>query len=257
MPRRHGYTLIEILIALTLLLLFLGLAYRGVLSFMHVREQQDAIAATQAKLRRVLEVLTQDLRGSVLGAITDEPYPSNDQAVSFALLKGSSGFKVYTDNPATWSDAYKTWILAEDPDLQPGDRVLLVNQEKKAVLLTVSGIRPLATHRWAIEHATCRNTLTYRSNTLLFGIKLYGIRYDEAHKTLVLNEDGDEAPLAFGISDFTIQYLPDRTDPERLRVTVAAQKHLRGRVFERRYVGLVELNHNATFAIEEVVPCVR
>jgi len=255
MRGRNGFTLIEILISLAILSVLLGITYRSVVSFMQLRQQQDAITATQAKLRRVVEVFTQDLRSSVFGAIIDEPYPSNDRAVSFALLKGNSGFKVYTTDPAAWKDAYRTFVIAEDPGVRRGDHVLIVNQDKKAVILKVSGVRQVDTQKWVIRHNSCKNTLDYRSNTLLFGVDLYGVRHDPDRETLILNEEGDEMPLAFGIREFKVEYLPNKASAERLRVTVSAAREYRGRTLSRRYVGVVELSNNATFDIQEVVPC--
>lgn len=255
MRRKQGFTLVEILVSLGILSLLLGITYKSIVGFMQVRQHQDAITATQAKLRRVVEVFTQDLRSSVFGAIIDEPYESNEHAVSFALLKGNSGFKVYTTDPAGWKEAYRTFVVAENPGLRRGDHVLIVNQEKKAVILKVTGVRRVGAQKWVIRHSRCRNTLNYRSNTLLFGVDLYGVRHDADRRTLILNEEGDETPLAFGIREFRIEYLPNKAEAKQLRVTVGAERELRGKILSRRYVGVVELSNNATFDIEEVVPC--
>jgi len=106
MRGKQGFTLIEIVVSLGILSLLLGITYKSIVGFMQLRQHQDAITATQAKLRRVIEVFTQELRSSVFGAIIDEPYESGDRAVSFALLKGNSGFKVYTTDPVRWKNAY-------------------------------------------------------------------------------------------------------------------------------------------------------
>jgi len=257
MRRKTGFTLIETLVSLSLLLILLGLAYNGIDRFMRVRQQQDVITATQAKLRRTVEVFTQDLRSAVFGAIIDEPYASGEDAVSFALLKGNSGFKVYTSNPAGWSDAYDTVVIAENPGLRRGDRVMIVNQAQKAVILKVTGVRNLGGNRWHIRHNGCKNTLSYYSNTLLFGVDLYGIRYDEDQKALILNEKGNELPLAFGIEDFEIEYLPSRAQAQRLKVHLTAESPLREGTIARGYTGVVELSNNATFDVKEVVACER
>lgn len=266
MKRSVGFTLLETLLSLALLLLMLGLAYGGIQQFMRSRSYQDAATSVQAKLRRVMEVFTQDLRSSVFGAIIDEPYSSGEHAVSFALLgkrkadgeiESQPGYKVYAAAPSTWKHARFTTIVSPAlPDLGRGDHVLLVNQEKKAVILKLTAPPvPSGMGRWTLMHADCTNTLNYSPNTLLFPVILYGIRYDADRKELLLNEDGNEAPLAFDIEDFKVEYLPDRASPERLRLTIAANQTIRNRTITRSYTGVVDLYNNATFDIEEVETC--
>ena len=251
MQRSRGFTILELLVSLGLLLVMLGASYGAIERFLEARQTQDAITATQAKLRRVLEVFTQDLRSAVFGAIINEPYRSGESAVSFALLKGSSGFKVVANDPSSWPDRYSTKIIAENPGIKRGDHVLIVNKDQKAVILKVSGVRRVDTRQWRIWHRSCRNTLTYYPNTLLFAVDLYGVRHDEADKTLILNVNGREQLLAFDIQRFRVEYLSSN----RLRITLSSEQALRGRRINRQYTGVVDLYNNATFDIQEVVSC--
>ncbi|MGQ9511442.1 MAG: PulJ/GspJ family protein, partial [Thermaceae bacterium] len=59
---KKGFTLLEVVVALFLLGVLMGAAYSAIVSFTRDRAQLDARASAQAKLRRIVEVLTQDLR---------------------------------------------------------------------------------------------------------------------------------------------------------------------------------------------------
>jgi len=251
---------------MTLLLILLGLAYGGIQRFLQSRAYQDSVTSVQAKLRRVVEVVSQDLRSAVFGAVIDTPYPSNERAVSFALLgkrtptgefESHPGYKVFSPDPMFWKYARFTTIVSPTPpNLGPGDHVLMLGPDKKAVILKITGpVVPTGPGRWTLPHPECPNTLDYTPTTLLFPVVLYGLRYDPNQKELMLNEDGVEAPLAFEIDDFTVDYLPDRNAPKQLRIALKASRRFRNRTIERSYSSVIPLNSHATFQIEEVVTC--
>lgn len=68
MSERRGFTLVELLLALAILATLLAVAYGGVIQFMQSRSDLEAAINAQAKLRRIVEVFTQDLRSAVFGA---------------------------------------------------------------------------------------------------------------------------------------------------------------------------------------------
>jgi len=83
-----GMTLVELLVAMAVLGIILTVAYSAMVSSLRVQTDQEAITTSQAKLRRVVEVITQDLRSAVFGSITNQPFASNDRQISFALIAG-------------------------------------------------------------------------------------------------------------------------------------------------------------------------
>jgi len=89
---RRGFTLVELLLALAILATLLAVAYGGVIQFMQSRSDLEAAINAQAKLRRIVEVFTQDLRSAVFGGLSATPYPSGNASVSFALIEGGAGY---------------------------------------------------------------------------------------------------------------------------------------------------------------------
>jgi len=267
MRKKPGFTLIETLISLALLMILLGLVYGGLRQFMQAREYLDTTTSAQAKLRRVLEVVTQDLRSAVFGAITDTPYTSNQSAVSFALLGkktddgdyiSQSGYKVISPAVPMWEMSFFTVISSPNvPDLEAGDYIMLVSPtEKKGVImpLTTAPV-PTIPGKWMLTHLGCPNTVSYTPDTMVFPVVLYGIRYDADKNELLLKENSQESPLAFDIDDFKVEYLPNRNEAKQLRVTLKTKEQTRSREIEREYTSIIDLYSNASFEIEEVVSC--
>ncbi len=283
--RKKGFTILELMVALAVLSVVLFIAYGAIVNFMRARSDQDTIVNLQQKLRRVLEVVTQDLRSNVLGAISDEPYPSGNDQISFALLKGTAGYLVLphdSGNNASFKRAAELKFIANrTPTLQRGDYALMVNQNGQAVIFKVTRVNRASGPRWHLVHAGCGNTIDYTSNTLLFEVSVMGLRHDSGRQELVLYENGQELPFAFDISKFTIDYIyqdpttnteavnptgynPPDSPPlkkvgsyelRRLRLTLEASAKSRGRTFKRRYVGLVDLPRGGQFNISKVVKC--
>ncbi|MCV5738384.1 prepilin-type N-terminal cleavage/methylation domain-containing protein, partial [Escherichia coli] len=67
MRRARGFTLIEILVALAVLITVTAIAYNGMIQSLQTQSDQEAATNSQAKLRRVMEVITQDLRSAIFG----------------------------------------------------------------------------------------------------------------------------------------------------------------------------------------------
>jgi len=132
---RRGFTLVELLLALAILATLLAVAYGGVIQFMQSRSDLEAAINAQAKLRRIVEVFTQDLRSAVFGGLSATPYPSGNASVSFALIEGGAGYPVLPhdsgDNQSfKRATEVKIVVLAEalsDVGIAPGDEVLMVN----------------------------------------------------------------------------------------------------------------------------------
>ncbi|SDE57693.1 prepilin-type N-terminal cleavage/methylation domain-containing protein [Thermus arciformis] len=218
---RKGLTLLELLLALAILGTVLALAYGAVVQFMQSRSDLDATVSAQAKLRRIVEVFSQDLRSAVLGGIAATPYPSGRGSISFALLEGGAGYPVLPHDSGSNSSfkqaaEAKIVVLASDPDqigITPGDFVLMVNNAGDGVILPVTQVNRVGgePNRWHVVHAGCGNTIDYTPNTLLFRVRTLGFRYDPIGRQLVYREgrgdEVDEVPVAFDLDRFELHYV--------------------------------------------------
>lgn len=277
-----GFSLVEVLIALTIFSIVLAIAYGGIGRGLGSQSDQEAVTNAQAKLRRVMEVLTQDLRSAVFGAIVDVPYPTTNTAISFALLQPE---KRYTITNA--SSTSLTLAAGSAPQIASGTRVLAVNSAGDAAVLETNGAVAGTSSSWTVPHNTCTNTISVsNAYPLMFVIEPLGISYDAGEKMLLTKsgtgaDDGE--PLAFGITGFNIDYVytsDDSTTPvmnpdgfpaprvsvtnggtttnyslTRLQVTLSAEETSRGRTFERTLTGQIELPRSSTFTIARLLTC--
>ena len=221
MSERRGFTLVELLLALAILATLLAVAYGGVIQFMQSRSDLEAAINAQAKLRRIVEVFTQDLRSAVFGGLSATPYPSGNASVSFALIEGGAGYPVLPhdsgDNQSfKRATEVKIVVLAEalsDVGIAPEDEVLMVNNLGDGVILPVTDVKPVE-GGLEVVHDECGNTIDYTPNTLLFRVRTLGFRFDPTTRRLVYREGREgggeevkEVPVAFDMERFEIHYV--------------------------------------------------
>lgn len=290
--RTGGFTLIEALIAIAVLGIIITIAYGAIVQGLRVQSSQEAATSSQARLRRITEVFTQELRSAVLGAVSDSPYASSGTAVSFTLLDGGAGYQVTQIDVA--GNSVTTVSSDSATDLgTTGEQMLLVDAGGQAVIFTLASTPTSAgsgRYRVSPSGSSCFSGMTSYSgvgnrNALVFKVKTLGISYDAGADTLRLTEGGaTERPLAFDLSDVVIQYVyrevnsgnlhvegaplregghPARhsviggqpVELVRLQVALASQgRALTGDV-TRNYVSQVELAANPSFSIKAVATC--
>ncbi|XOB98007.1 type II secretion system protein J [Deinococcota bacterium DY0809b] len=222
---KAGVTLIELLVGLLILGFVMTAAYRGIVSAMQVNADQDTVAGMQAKLRRTMEVFTQELRSAVFGSITNSPYTSTNRSISFALIDGSSGYVVLPHDGgqnASFPNADNVVIVYikkdnnQDKPLKKGDQVLMINPSGEAVIFDVGSVAPNETGsgKWRIVHPGCANQINYANNTLLFKIQTLGFAMGDAigsgydPNTLYMKQGtAAEEPLAFDLAKFRVDYV--------------------------------------------------
>jgi len=219
---KAGVTLIELLVGLLILGFVMTAAYRGIVSAMQVNADQDTVAGMQAKLRRTMEVFTQELRSAVFGSITNSPYTSTNRSISFALIDGSSGYVVLPHD----SGLNNSFVVADNVQvasgattrtqlgINPGDRVLMINPSGEAIIFGVGSVVQNGSGKWRIVHPGCANQINYANNTLLFKIQALGFAMGDAigsgydPNTLYMKQDtAAEEPLAFDLAKFRVDYV--------------------------------------------------
>lgn len=284
-----GFTLIELLIALAIFGLVSAIAYSGIVSALRVQSDQEVVTSAQARLRRIVEVVTQDIRSAVFGSVTASPYASGQTSISFMLLSGAAGFPV--ENSASFSLGTSSTISARSTEasLLSGKRVVMVNSTGQGVVYTVGSVNDLGNNRFQLNHGSCRNTIDWAGGVQLFEISQLGLRYAAADRTIYESAgSGDEQPLAFNVDDFRLEYtyhtgaasasnptiirnapfttggVPTRKYVDgsgftyildRVQMVISSVERSNGRDLERTYSGYVDLSSNAHFTLMEVLPC--
>jgi type II secretory pathway pseudopilin PulG len=283
MTKRAGFSVIEMLLAFVIFSIVIALASAAIVQYLHLQSDQEAITSAQARLRRVSELMTQELRGAVLGGVINQPYSSTTQQLSAALLGGGAGYQVAN------LDGSKTEFIAvasstSELGLANNDRVMLVGTNGQAVLRKVGGLHNEGASLWRINHSGCTFPLTLADKPLMFQVRTLGYRYDAASKTLYASENGAEQPVAFNINSFRIDYVysdasgdiklnpsgfPNRGvtvagtvyNLTRLQLALSTQEMSRGKAIERSYSAQIELADSSgylpsnAYGIEGVTSC--
>ncbi len=287
----RGLTLLEVLIAIAILGLLIAIAYSAIVQGLRVQSSQEAAVSTQARLRRIAEVFTQEMRSAVLGAVSDEPYESNETAVSFTLLDGGAGYQVIAIDSG--ANAIEAVTGTPSSPWGAGDQMMVVDAGGTAAIFTLSSQSNLSggVFRLSPQGGNCFSGMVAfdpddaaNRGALLFRVKTLGLRYDADSETLFMTEgDDDERPLAFDVRGLELSYVyrePDgtlHTFDEPLRVgghparnttfgsaaveLARLQVRLEGTgravtgEVARNYVAQVELGSNQTFIIKAVSSC--
>lgn len=272
MRKVSGFTLVELLIALAILGTIIAVASSGIVNGLQVQVLNEATTSNQAKLRRINEVVTQEVRSAVLGGITDYPFTSTTNSVSFLLLDGGAGFQVINIDGS--ADTIQL-AVASAPSSLEGEQVLIVNgTDGQATVFTVDDVSNSSP--FTLSYSGCDRIDTMGSgsnlNMLAFKVRTVGFRYNSRTRNVEYREgDGDIVDLAFDLERFDVDYsyqdLGMRGSPRptgdpsqqltRLQFNVASKVPTRGdRAVERRYSSLVDLtNLNQQFRIQGVQVC--
>lgn len=284
---KQGVTLVEMLVALAIFGIVMAIAYAAINGSLQIQSDQEAATTTQGKLRRVVEVLTQDLRSAVFGSITNAPYASDNNQVSFMMLTGGAGYTVLSPGSLTTFPVEGSFRvqIADGRPLVGRDVVMINSTTGEGVVRPITGARSDGANVWILE-SSCRNTLEYDlNNMLIFEVATIGMRFDAETNRIMVTEGGlPEASFAFDVSDFRIEYVyssgaaaPEtRTTPvlgdegvpvrtyvddgelytlQRVQFVVAADAESRGRVVPHAYTGQVDLSRTEHFTVEEILPC--
>jgi prepilin-type N-terminal cleavage/methylation domain-containing protein len=273
--RRQGFTLVELLISLAILGIVLGIASNAIIQYLGVQSDQEAATSAQARLRRSTEIVSQELRGAILGAVTNTPYTASTSQLSVALLDGAAGYQVTSFNGTT-TTIISTVGTANDTGFAANDMIMIVGANGEAILRKVNTLAQGATgsSTWNLSHPSCTLPTTLPTDPLLFKVRTLGYKFDTSTSSLLANERGTEAAVAFNITGFKVDYIyisntgatktnpvgttkqyPERTVEvsgvnytlDRLQVTMTALEKSRGKDVERSYSSQIDLVDNSRF----------
>lgn len=277
---RLGMTLVEVLIALAVFSTVMALAYGAIGSSMSTHANQEASVTAQAKLRRVVEVISQDVRSAVFGSIIDSPYTSGASDISFLLLTGGAGYALdpYMLNTSTVE------VVSSSVGTRVGNQVVIVNQQGRGVLTRVTSVSSVGGKQRLT--LSCSVPVAHTTNTLLFDVTSLGISYDQLSQELRIRMgiSADEAPFAFDISQFRVDYVytapgeepivrsapnrtlgvPDRTfnigeilyTLSRLQFVIGTDATTRTGTQQHSYTAQVDLLNSQDFMVRELTSCI-
>lgn len=284
--RRSGMTLVEILIALLIFAIVAALAGGGIVQSLRLQRVNEAHTEIQGKLRRITEVIAQDLRSSVLGALVTTPYSPNASQVSFTLADGGQGYQVLDTNySSTQKRIYATAASAAALGVN-GRRLLVVNGSGAATVQTVTAVGTPSQNRWVLTHNNCSvSTMPHVHPVRAFVVESVGYAFNSATGTLSRATVGGAAvPVAFDLSGFRIEYAYRGSDGslrleaapffasgrplrvheisgvtytlESLQVTVSAQEPSgSGSNAVREYVSQIAMPATGSVSLRSVVSC--
>jgi prepilin-type N-terminal cleavage/methylation domain-containing protein len=261
--KNRGFTIVELLIAMAIFGILIAIASGAIVQYLRVQSDQEAITSAQSKLRRVTELVSQELRSAVFGSIISSPYPSNSLGISFMLLDGGAGYPVNPHDSGS-NNSFKAAATLTINSLAPdaatlgiadNDQLLMINGNGQALLFTVGNVTQISS-RWSLNHPGCGNTIDYTTgSTLLFKVRSFGLRHDAASKELRATDGATaEQPLAYNITRFRIDYVYNdvpqatyttSTNLDRLQVVISTEELSRGKAIERTYSSQIELPASA------------
>lgn len=209
MRRTQGLTIVELLVAMAILGTVLTLAYNTIVTGTRGQRINETTIAMQTKLRRVLDVVSQDIRGSVFGTLSNTPYANTGTSFSVARISGGAGYIALQQGTSTTVTAGTLQFVSDGAPNLDG-QTLLLNGEGNGVLFDARGIAkvPAGTNLYRLTMPSC-GTLNFTDNLLLYRISTIGYTYEAADRTLYFRSDGAETdqPLAYDIDSFAVSYL--------------------------------------------------
>lgn len=277
----QGITLVELLVALFVFAIVAALASSGIVQALRVQSVNEANTSLQGKLRRITEVISQDLRSTVLGAVVDTPYVSGADQVSFTLAVGGQGFEVRRVSGDPWPDASSLRLFADASPVAAGERILIVNGSGLGTTVPVGSVQALSNNRYDVTvGGGCAIGISFVHPVRVFVVDAVGYQLLGNGDLVRQTAGADAEALAFDLSDFQVQYgyreqggaltmldaprtaggPPLRIDGdevlESLRVRVSAEQAIFGnRTVERTYVAQIALPPPGSVNLRSVVSC--
>lgn len=285
MGLRKGFTIVELVIGLAILGIVLVVAVQALAQFLRIQTDQEAFTSAQTKLRRVSEVIAQDVRGSIFGGLVNVPRVSDSSGFSVALIAGGVGYQVlpYAATSATSIQAIGS------PMFGGTDRAFLY-AGGQGVVLPLSSAPSVSGNTFTLSFSGCGATVPFAgssatagssNSTLVFPVRAAAYWLDSASQTLRYQENGQAAQdLAYNITQFEVEYIYSdgagnfATNPggynaggavrmslasgwtlSGLRVTLSARERSFGGFKTRTFSNEISLASNGVLELNQVVSC--
>ncbi|MDR6218969.1 prepilin-type N-terminal cleavage/methylation domain-containing protein [Deinococcus soli (ex Cha et al. 2016)] len=207
--RTRGFTLVELPLAMSILLIILGLVLTAFTGALGQQRSTETAVNLDASLRRTSQIITQDLRNSAYGLITSQPYASASTSISVARLTDTAVHSV-TSSATLFTTSTSVEVITPPGFSWPaGTRFLLINPTPAQKTATSHVLTTAVTTSGTVNltHATTLNTICYSPDNLVQRINLVGYSLNPTQKILYRSSQGVETPLAYGVSNFTVTYI--------------------------------------------------
>lgn len=284
MKQRKGFTTIELIIGLAILAIVMMVALQAMAQILRIQSDQEAFTSVQSKLRRIGEVISQDVRGSIFGGVINVPRTSDSSGFSVALISGGVGYQVlpYTNTAATSLQALGSPLFGGT------DRAFLY-AGGQGVVLPLSSAPSVSGNTFTLNLSGCGATLPFVGNstaagtansTLVFPVRAAAYWLDSSSQTLRYQENGQAAQdVAYNITQFEVEYLYSDggsyvANPSGyndggtvqmslasgqvlsgLRITLSARERSFGGYKTRTYNSEIALASNGVLSLNRVVTC--
>lgn len=207
----EGFTLVELLLAMAILTVALALVFIVLNQGVDMQQRTERDVSLDTSLRRVSQIVAQDIRNSPYGVLTSVPYPST--ATSFSVFKATDSAVQAVVGPTTnFRNSTAVSILTPNGFNWPSNTsFLLINPAQANTTLLKTSAAVTGSGTVNLPHGTQINTVCQTANSIVQrGIPI-GVQYNAAQRILyrqVQRPDATETvPLAYGMTAFIVTYI--------------------------------------------------
>ncbi|MCP2014243.1 prepilin-type N-terminal cleavage/methylation domain-containing protein [Deinococcus sp. HSC-46F16] len=260
-PSTEGFTLLELLLALTILGILLTLLLQSSSDTIRLQTRTEQEVSLESSLRRTVAILAQDFRNSAYGLVTDTPYTSTETAISMAQMVDTGVYPVVGPTGNGFPNANNLQALAPSGFAWPRDTpFLLIHPARElATVLDLNASSTVGGNGQAtLNHSGQPNTLCFSPGNLVQRLRLVGYTYDAGSQMIFRGVRAGatvvRTPLAFNVTGFQIQYvdtegtayssfaaLPQTRTLSRIQLSVTMQRTRSGQTLTRSLSSTVEI----------------
>lgn len=213
MQKSSGFTLLELIMALAVFTVVMALSQGATVQGVQFQRAHEINSNVQNRVRRITEVLSQDIRTSALGMVIASPYGSTSTSISYAQLSGGADYPV----TAVSGTKFRIVSATSPTEINNNDYLVLIDKRQSGVAV-VSRVAStgaptlISTNTYEIT-TTCTNLassgFTLSPDTAMFLVNLQGYSFDSTNRKLVYMQKGDAAAtdVAYSIDDFRADYI--------------------------------------------------